>query len=68
MNYDPDEFDSKEDCFQYMLDDSELGDLLIICRGDWNSCPQATTCDTCARVTRVRGMTVDDLLKAIKGH
>ena len=68
VNYDPEEFDSIEECLQSMLDDSDYGDLLVICRGDWNSCPQGTTCATCARVIRVRGMTVDDLIEAIKGH
>ena len=65
-NIDVDLYEDREDAIQAALDTSETGDKIIICRGDWATCPEGEICPMCARVVVTEGMTARDALDAAK--
>lgn len=67
-NIDTDLYDSKADAIQAALDTSDIGDTLIICRGDWAKCADGQICPMCARVTVTEDMTADDALAAARAY
>lgn len=67
-NIDVDLYDDREDAVQAALDGSDIGGRIIICRGNWASCPNGEVCPMCARVTVVEGMTARDALALATAH
>lgn len=68
VNYDPAVFPSKEEALDFALSDSDPGDTLTVCRGEWGSCPDGQVCPMCARVTVTEGMTLGELLSMVGVH
>lgn len=61
-NIDTDEYLSKEDAIQAAIDTSEIGDRVVICRGEWNDCGDGEICEFCARITVTPGLTASAAL------
>lgn len=61
-NIDTDAFPTKRAALEDVLF-GMTGGTLIICRGDWETCPEdGKSCGACARVPVRPGMTADDVL------
>lgn len=61
-NIDVDQHDTKEDAIQAAIDISEIGDGIVICRGDWSNCPDGEICEFCARIVVTPGLTASAAL------
>lgn len=62
LNIDTDLYPSKLESIEAALADPEPG-TLVVCRGDWGSCPTSgESCDACARIPVVPGLTAADVL------
>jgi hypothetical protein len=61
-NIDTDAFPTKRAAIEDALADM-IGGTLVICRGNWKTCPESgRVCGACARVNVRPGMTADDVL------
>lgn len=61
-NIDVDQYETKEDAIQAAIDTSEIGDGIVICRGEWTECPDGETCEFCARIVVTAGLTARQAL------
>lgn len=67
-NIDTDLFATREEAVQAAIDSSQEGDNIVICRGEWASCPagRMESCEFCARIPWAPGLTASDALSRAK--
>jgi len=68
MDLDTSVFPTREDALAYALVGADPGDILTVCRGDWEKCPDGQVCPMCARITVTKGMTLVDLLGRVEAN
>ena len=68
MNFDTSNFPTREEALDFALAESDPGDTLTVCRGDWEKCPDGKVCPMCARIRVTEGMTLGELLSLVSVH
>jgi len=59
-------YNTREEAVQAAIELAEIGDTLVLCRGDWISCQDMETCQMCVRITVTDGLTADKALAMAK--
>lgn len=69
-NIDTDLYATQAEAVQAAIDMCEPGERVVICRGNWGSCPSGDmeACEFCARVPWRPGLTAADVLAAAKSN
>lgn len=67
-SFDPGLYDTPEEAVEAILEQSVEGNVINVCRGNWQTCPDGEVCAMCARVTVVEGMTARDVFAQAKAY